>query len=65
MWLLIAFLPLASALWISQRYDYPKSTSIDVARFGLERGGRFEVDVSFRQKISVPSSLQSPIEVRY
>ena len=62
-WLFIAFLPLASAIWISQRYDYPKETSIEVVRFGLERGGRYEIDVSFRQKISVPSSVQSPLSV--
>lgn len=64
-WLLfLAIIPVVSSLWVAQRYDNPKETEIEVAKFGLERGGRYEIEISYRQKVSVPISLIQAREVR-
>jgi len=61
---LFALLQVCTGLWVAQRYDYPKDGAIDVARFGLERGGRYEIDVSFRFLVNIPSALMQQTIVR-
>lgn len=41
------------ALWLAQRYDYPKQSVLTVAQFGLESGGSFVIDVSFKSHVEV------------
>lgn len=62
---LLSLVCVSRAVWVSQRYDYPKDGAIEVVRFGLERGGRYEVDVSFRFLVNVPSLLLEQSAVRY
>lgn len=65
-WNLVLFSLVCSScgVWVAQRYDYPKDGAIEVVRFGLERGGRYEMDVSFRFLVKVPNSLLNQVSVR-
>lgn len=62
--LFLAFLEVTCGLWIAERYNYPKENVIEVAKYGLERGGSYEIEVSFRQMVNVPSPLLQAFPVR-
>lgn len=63
--LLVTFVPLISAVWVAQRYDYPKSNTIEVAKFGLERGGRYQIDIAFSALYAIPLSALREYSVRF
>jgi hypothetical protein len=56
---ILLFLHAASALWLAERYDYPKENVMEVVKYGVERGGSFKIEVSYRQVVNVPLSLFS------
>jgi hypothetical protein len=62
--ILLAFIHLSQSLWVAQRYDYPKVSVMEVAKFGLERGGSYEIEVSFRLLVNIPISLLHEHSVR-